>query len=186
MSMSDPIRVLAVNCSPATGGKTRTALESVLAGARQAGAQVDLIELADVAGDYAPVVAELSSAEAFVFGSPMYRASYTAQFKTLMDGTPRGMWGETQAPLTGRAVLTVATAASDHHLLGPSAMRDVLVDFFSAHLVSPGLYLTGQSFQDGALKAEPAARAELMGLALVELATAIRGSAGLKALTPNA
>ena len=127
-----PIRILAVNCSPTHGGKTRTALQGVLAGAEKAGADTTVLELADHAGDYAPVLAAMNAVDAFVFGSPMYRAAYTAQFKALMDSTPRGQWGETDAPLTGRAVLTVATAASDHHLLGPGSMRDVLVDFFSA------------------------------------------------------
>ncbi|MGH3239218.1 MAG: flavodoxin family protein [Spirillospora sp.] len=185
--MDEPIRVLAISCSPSIGGKTRAALEAVLAGAVGAGAETTLLELAeDDSPDQAQVVAAMAQADAYVFGSPMYRAGYTAQFKALLDVTPRGMYGEKDALLTGHAVLTVATAASEHHMLGPAAMRDVLVDFFAAHVVSPGLYLTADDYGEGALKASPAERASVMGLALVELAAAIRSSTGLRAVVPNA
>lgn len=181
----DAIDVVALNCSPSGGGKTRTALEAVLAGATVAGAATELVELAGV-DDFAPVVDRLGRADAFAFGSPMYRATFATPFKALVDATPRGMYGEDKAPLTARAALTVATAASDHHFLGPASMRDVLVDFFAAHVVSPGLYVPASGFEDGNLAPGFAERAGLMGRALVELAAAIRGSTALRALTPNA
>lgn len=180
------VRVLAVSCSPSVGGRTRTALEAVAVGARAEGADVTIVELGTLAS-LDELNAELDKADAFVFGSPMYRASYAAPFKALMDQIPRGLFGADRAPLTGRAVLTVATAASDHHLLAPSAMRDILVDFFAAHLVSPGLYVPGAGYDgSGALTEALAGRAELMGRALVELATAIGQSRALRALTPSA
>jgi FMN reductase len=82
-------------------------------------------------------------------------------------------------------VLTVATAGSDHHLLGPGSMRDVLADFYGSQVLAPGLYVTGAAFADGQLIGESADRARLMGRALVELARAIEGSTALRALTPN-
>jgi len=179
------IAILAVNCSPTAGGKTRTAIEAVLAGAQAAGAATDLVELAGIA-DFGPVVDRLDGADAFVFGSPMYRATFAAPFKALVDSVPRGMYGEDRAPLTGRAAVTVATAASDHHFLGPASMRDVLVDFFATHIVSPGLYVPAAGFEEGAMTARYTERAAIMGRALVELAEAIRGSAALAAVTPSA
>ena len=96
------------------------------------------------------------------------------------------MHGERSAPLTGRAAVTVATAASDHHFLGPAGMRDVLVDFFACHVVSPGLYVPAYGYDEHGALAEPfAGRAELLGRALVELARAIAASAALRAVTPN-
>ncbi|MFT4085427.1 MAG: NAD(P)H-dependent oxidoreductase [Nocardioides sp.] len=177
--------VLAVNCSPSLGGKTLAAIDAVLAGAAESGATTSVMELG-AGRPVAEVVEAMRAADAFVFGSPMYRGTYTAQFKDLMDHTPRGMYGESDAPISARAVLTVATAASDHHLLGPGSMRDVLVDFFAAHVVSPGLYLTGAAYVDGALTPENDERARLMGRALVELARAIDSSTALRAVTPNA
>lgn len=179
------VSVLGVNCSPSGGGKTRAAIEEVLAGAAAAGGETRLVELAD-GDDLATVLASLSASSAFVFGSPMYRATFAAPFKALMDAVPRGMHGEQSAPLTGRAAVTVATAASDHHFLGSAGMRDVLVDFFACHVVSPGLYVPAYGYDEQGALAEPfAGRAELLGRALVELARAIDASAALRAVTPN-
>lgn len=181
--------VLAVNCSPAPGGRTRTALEEVLAGVRERGAAATLVELSREDGtlDVDTAVAALHEADAFVLGSPMYRASYAAPFKALLDRTPRGMWGEATAPLTARAVATVATAADAHHFLGPAAMRDVLVDFFAAHVLSPGVYLATADFDEAKrLLPESAARARAQGRALVDLAAAVAASPDLSGVRPQA
>jgi FMN reductase len=181
------VRVLAINCSPGPGGKTKTALEAVLEGAAGAGATTSLVELGGRGPDLSEVVEQLEGADAFAFGTPMYRATYATAFKALLDQTPRGMYGEEQAPLMARATLTVATAASDHHFLGPSAMRDVLVDFFAAHVVSPGVYVPAYGFDEsGALTPEHSEAARLQGRALVELARAIEASESLRAVRPNA
>lgn len=179
-----PMKVVAVSCSPSVGGKTRAVLEAVLAGAAALGAETALVEMGEHDG-VQPVVDALHGASAVVLGSPMYRGTYTAQFKTLIDAVPRGEYGDPAAPLSGRAVLTVATAGSDHHLLGPGSMRAVLADFYGSQVVSPGLYVTGSSFADGELVGDSADRARLMGSALVELARAIDSSTALRALTPN-
>lgn len=179
------LAVLAINCSPGAGGRTRTALEAVLAGSREAGADTALLEMGAAAVE--DVVRAMDGVNAFVFGSPMYRASYASPFKVLLDATPRGMHGEPPGPLTARAVLTVATAASDHHFLAPQAMRNVLVDFFSAHLVSPGLYLNQEHYADPKRLTDGASeRARSQGFALVELARAISGSTELGRVSPNA
>jgi FMN reductase len=178
------MKVVAVSCSPSVGGKTRAALEEVLAGAAALGAETSVVEMGEHDG-VQPVLDALHGASAVVLGSPMYRGTYTAQFKTLIDAVPRGEYGDPAAPLSGRAVLTVATAGSDHHLLGPGSMRDVLADFYGSQVVSPGLYVTGSSFEDGQLAGDSADRARLMGSALVELARAIDSSTALRALTPN-
>jgi multimeric flavodoxin WrbA len=180
------LNVLAVNCSPTAGGRTRTVLEAVLEGARGAGAETSLLELADYP-DVSAAVDALDGADAFAFGSPMYRATFAAPFKALVDATPRGMYGEDRAPLTGRAVLTVATAASDHHFLGPAGMRDILIDFFAAHIVSPGVYVPNAGFDESKTLQEPVAtKARQQGQALVELARGIQASDALKSVTPNA
>jgi FMN reductase len=182
--MVDQVTVVAVSCSPTVGGKTRAALETVLTGAAALGADTSLVEMG-AHGDVQPILDALHVADAVVLGSPMYRGTYTAQFKTLIDAVPRGEYGDPGAPLSGRAVLTVATAGSDHHLLGPGSMRDVLVDFYGSQVVAPGLYVTASSFEDGVLVGDGADRARLMGSALVELARAIETSTALRALTPN-
>jgi FMN reductase len=177
-------KVVAVSCSPSAGGKTRAALEVVLAGAAELGASTRVLEMGEH-DTVQPVIEALHGADATVLGSPMYRGTYTAQFKMLIDAIPRGAYGDAAAPLSGRAVLTVATAASDHHLLGPGSMRDVLADFYGSQVLAPGLYVTGAAFEDGGLVGESRERALLMGRALVEMARAIDSSKALRALTPN-
>ncbi|CAG7621116.1 NADPH-dependent FMN reductase [Leucobacter soli] len=182
----DQINIVAISCSPFGGGKTRTAIEAVLSGAAAAGARTTLIELGEDPGsppDYEAAVEAIRAADGIAFGSPMYRATYTQQFKALTEAIPRT---PDDAPLAGRAVTTVATAGSDHHMLGMSGMRDILVDFFAAHLVSPGLFVSPAGFDGPALQAPVQKRAETLGLGLVELATAIRSSSGLARATPNA
>lgn len=182
------IRVLAIDCSPSGPGRTATALAAILAAGESAGAATELLHLGGADATPQPeAVAKLNGADAFVFGSPMYRATFSTPFKSLLDATPRGMWGETEAPLTARAVAIVATGASDHHFLGLASMRNVLVDFFAAQVLSPGLYLPHTSFtEDRQPAAGPAERARLQGVALVELARAIAGSTALGAIEPQA
>lgn len=184
--MASDLTVLAVNCSPVAGGRTATALRAVLAGASRADATTTLVEMAECA-DPREVLGRMSGADAFVFGTPMYRASYAHPFKALMDATPRGLYGTDDGPLTARAVTTVATAGSDHHFLGVHAMRSILVDFFAAHLVSPGLYVAASGFtSDHRLAAEHDESAHTLGRALVELSRAISSSEGLRNVAPLA
>lgn len=179
--------MLGIDCSPTGPGRTGNVLEAVLVAAAEAGAETTLVHLGgEERLTVEQAVEAMLGADAFAFGSPIYRATFAAPFKALVDAVPRGMWGETEAPLTGRAAVVVATGASDHHFLGLGRMRDVLVDFFAAHVVSPGLYVSHAGFgEDRRLVEETAGRARLQGLGLVELANAIAASSGLAAVTPQ-
>ncbi|MBS1862110.1 MAG: NAD(P)H-dependent oxidoreductase [Actinobacteria bacterium] len=182
-------RVLAIDCSPTGPGRTGNVLGQVLEASAAAGAaETSILHLGgEGATAVETAVAAMVDADAYVFGSPIYRATFAAPFKALLDATPRGMWGETEAPLTARAVAVVATGATAHHFLGLAGMRNVLVDFFAAHVVSPGLYVEHADFgEDRRLLPAAAGRAALQGTALVELARAISGSTALGAVTPQA
>ena len=176
--------VVAVVGSPKAGGRTRVAVDAVLSGATQEGAEVRVVDLADTA--IPDAVAALGEADAAVFGSPTYRADITAQLKALLDATPRGASNESGDPLRGTACATVLTGASDHHFLAVEKVRGILGGFFGAQLLSPGLYLPSAAFTDDgtALDDEPRRLAELHGRALVELTTAVRSSKWLRDLRP--
>jgi FMN reductase len=182
------VRVLAVDGSPSGGGRTEAAIKAVLAGAESAGARTVLQGLAgsdDSALD--SMIAAMAEADAFVFGSPIYRASFAGPLKLLLDRLPRGMWGEQQAPLQGKAVAIVATGASLHHFLALNDLRNVLAGFFAAHVLPPGLYVPREGFQeDGTLAAPYREQAALQGRALVELAQALAASSALRELRPQA
>lgn len=177
------LRILAVDGSPAGGGRTARVLEAVAQAAGAAPTQ--LVSLAD--GGVQTALEAAEEAEAFIFGSPMYRATYAHPLKEFLDNLPRGLWGEDSAPITGRGVAIVGTGASWHHFLGLQDLRSVLAVFFAAHVLPPGLYVPREGFTDDGDLAEPfAEQAQLQGRALVELARAIQAGSALGALTPQA
>ncbi|NMH96335.1 NAD(P)H-dependent oxidoreductase [Pseudonocardia acidicola] len=176
--------VLGVVGGPDPGGRTSTAVAGILAGAEAAGATTSLIELSQA--EPAAVTAALEAADAVVFGSPVYRATYTALLKDLLERTERGKWGETTAPLQGKAAATVLTGASGHHFLAMNDLRNVLAGFFAMQVLSPGLYVDHSGYADrSTLTEDSAALAATHGAALVDLATAVRGSKALSAITPQ-
>lgn len=176
--------VLGVAGGPEAGGRTSTAIAGVLAGAAARGASTSLLELGST--DHADVVAAIEAADAVVFGSPVYRATYSALLKGLLEGTERGRWGETTAPLQGKVAATVITGASGHHFLAVNDLRNVLASFFAVQVLSPGLYLDHAAYVDrSTLTDESAAVAAIHGAALVDLAAAVRTSDALGALQPQ-
>lgn len=173
-------RVLGVVAGPEPGGRTSTAVAAVL---DATGADTGLIELSRVTHD--EVTAAFADADAVVFGSPVYRASHTASLKALLEATERGRWGEQTAPLQGKAAAIVLTGASGHHFLAQNELRAVLAGFFAVQVLSPGLYLDHSGYEDRTtLTADAAGLAAAHGRALADLATAVRASPALRALTP--
>jgi FMN reductase len=178
------VRVLGVVAGPEPGGRTAAAVAGVLAGAGEAGASTSLLELSEAGAE--AVVAALGEADAVVFGSPVYRATYSALLKDLLERTERGKWGERTAPLQGTAAATVLTGASGHHFLAVADLRSVLAGFFAVQVLSPGLYLDHAGYLDRATLTEDSARlAAGHGAALVDLAAAVRASPALRAVTPQ-
>lgn len=180
--------MLAVDGSPRGGGRTAAAVAAVASGVERAGGRVTSVSLAgDLEARAADIAAQASSFDAFVFGTPTYRAAYTAELKFLLDRLPRGMWGETEAPLRGKAAAAVVTGASWHHFLAVDALRNILAGFFAAYVVPPGLYVPHEGFgEDGGLLDAWRQAAELQGRALVELARAVAASPVLAGVEPQA
>jgi FMN reductase len=176
------IRVVGLAGGPDPAGRTSTAVAGVLAGA--ADADTELIELSDAGnGELARAMA---GADAVVFGSPVYRATYSSLLKGVLEATERGKWGESTAPLQGKVAATVLTGASPHHFLAMNDLRNVLAGFFAVQVLSPGLYLDHSGYLDRTMMTdEAAALAAAHGAALAELAAAVRGSSALAALTPQ-
>ena len=176
--------IVAVIGSPHAGGRTRVAVDAVLSGAAQEGAETRVVELADTSVPDA--VAALGEADAAVFASPTYRADITAQLKALLDATPRGMKYESGDALRGTVCATVLTGASDHHFLAVEKVRGILGGFFGVQILSPGLYFASAAFTEDRSTLHDEARqvAELHGRALVELTTAVRSSKWLRDLRP--
>lgn len=177
-------RVVGLAGGPEAGGRTSTAVAGLLAGAAAAGAETELVELGSVA--LPEVLARVDAADAVVVGSPVYRATYSSLLKGVLEGTERGRWGETTAPLQGKAVAIVMTGAGLYHYLAVDGLRSVLAGFFAAQVLSPGLFLDHTAYVDRTtMTDETVALTAAHGAALVDLATAVRSSAALSAITPQ-
>lgn len=178
--------MLLVDGSPRGGGHTSALLAAIGAGVRQAGAEPQMLGLSgDLPAAAAAVLERAPQCEAFVFASPTYRATYTAELKHLLDRMPRGMPGEDAAPLRARATAIALTGATLHHFLALDSLRNVLAGFFGAFVLPGGLYLPHDAFDAShELQADFSERAAGQGRALVALAAAIRDSPDLAALGP--
>ena len=175
--------VVGVVGSPEAGARTSTAVAGVLAGAAKAGCRTSLAEISEQPID--EVVAQIDRADAVVFGSPVYRATYSAMLKQLLETTQRGRHGETTAPLRGKAAAIVMTGASEHHFLSVDGLRAVLATFFAVQVLSPSLYLDHAGFIDrNTLTDEMTTLTTAHGTALADLTEAVRGSARLSAMEP--
>ncbi len=176
------MRIVGVSGGPDAGGRTSTAIAGVLAGVTDA--ETSLIELSET--PVPEVVAAIEAADAVVFGSPIYRASYSALLKDLLERTERGKWGEKTAPLQGKVAATVLTGASGHHFLATNDLRNVLAGFFAVQVLSPGLYFDPSGYEDRTtLNEASTALTAAHGAALADLASAVRGSKSLGAITPQ-
>lgn len=180
----DPdLTVVGVVASPEAGARTSTAVDGVLAGAAEAGARVSLVEMSTSSVEAA--IEAVAGADAVVLGSPVYRATYSALLKQLLEQTQRGRHGETSAPLRGTAGAIVMTGASEHHFLAVDGLRAVLSTFFAVQVLSPALYLDHAGFVDRSTLSEASSSlAAAHGRALAALASAVRQSPALREMEP--
>jgi FMN reductase len=164
--------------------RTGALVRAVLGGAERSGASTRYLALAEHPEQ--PLL-ELDRADAFVFATPIYRASMTGLLKSFLDSVPRSEESEGAAPLRGRAVVIAATGGSDHHFLALNDLRNVLSAFFASFVLPPGIYVPRDGFGDsGDLSSRYAAQADLQGRALVEQARAIATSSCLVRVEPQA
>jgi FMN reductase len=177
--LDTPIHIVAVVASQPAGNTDRL-VARVLQAARDAEPQVALESIHLGAGPLDPArvescVRSLSGADAVVLGTPMYRATYAAVLKELLDRVPRGGPPERfDGPLRAKAVGIVATGGSHHHFLGADPLIDMLVRFFGAYVVPPVLYGVIRSGGDAALDSGLVEDAVRFGRTLVALGRAIR------------
>ena len=166
---------LAVLGSVTPPGRLQRAIEWTLQTAVQVdpAAQPRLVNLADhrisfadgrplkeLGDDTAAVVGAIAAADAVLFASPVYRASFTGALKNLLDQTP-------VEALLGKPCGIVAMGATQHHYLGVDRhLRDVLA-WFGALVAPTSVYLSSADFSEGVLSAN--AQADLRRLVAVVL-----------------
>lgn len=150
-------------------GRLSAAVAFAAESARAAGAEADVLNLAETVLDvcdgkaddaYGPAtrdaVGRMIAADAVLFGAPVYRASYPGVLKNLLDLAP-------VHALQAKPVGILAMGGSPHHYLGvESQMKDVL-QWFGALVTPTNCYVTGSDFKDGQLASE-GARKDLAAL----------------------
>lgn len=152
------MKLLGVSGSP-TGGKTLLAIERAIEHAAETypsiGTEVinvrdhdvqfcDGRDPADYEGDTRWLIDRIVEADALIFGTPMYRASYTGMLKNVFDLIPNDA-------LEGKPIGLIATGGSDHHFLAIEHELKPLIGFFQAHALPGAVYAKNEHYADGAL-----------------------------------
>jgi len=145
--------------------------------------------LAEYEGDTAAVLETIVESDAYVIGTPVYRATYSGALKNVLDMVPRGTWQADVAPFENSAIGLVATAANEYHYLSIDNGLRPLMGFFASY-PSGGVYAHSDHFEDvdGApvvADATVAGRLEALGKATVDLARAVAASDHLSSLGPQ-
>lgn len=168
------MKILAIHGSPRTmQSSTRKLASLVLAGAAEAGAETEIVDLADLRvvpctacdacaingicvndDDVAGLVARMKEADAVVFGSPVYIDNVSGQMKVFFDRLADAIHYQQLAGKYGCSVATTAESGGDEVV----AYQNHVLNYLGA--VSVGGMSVALGAQPSALaEAEPAARA---------------------------
>ena len=136
--------------------------------------------LSDYPDDTGAVVQRVMAADMYLIATPIFRASFTASLKNLLDLVP-------VEGLMGKVCGLVAMGGSDHHYLAIDGQLRPVLAWFGAHLVPGAVYLQSRQFQEGQL-ADQGAIADLHSLVNAIIATqqATGGNLGMMGPPPIA
>jgi MsuE subfamily FMN reductase len=180
-ALAGKLQVVGISGSTVAPSKTRAAVEAALDFARDAHCEVssELIGLSDWRLDFCDgrdpslysastraVLDTVSSADALIVGSPIYRGSYPGALKNLFDLLPVDA-------VQGKVVGLIATGGSPHHFLAIEHQLKPLMGFFRAHVVPVIVYAQDAHFDNGTL-VDREIIARLLELAIEVVETARR------------
>ena len=115
-------------------------------------------------GDSKLIIDKIVNADAVVFGTPMYRGTYTGLLKNVFDLIPNDA-------LLGKPVGLIATGGSDHHYLALEHELKPLLGFFYVHVVPGHVYANNSHYSDNDLVDEDILeKLNLLGQAIVNFA----------------
>ena len=158
------MKVLGIVCSGRKGGNTEMLVKEALASAREAGARTELVSVVGkniapcdgcgscretgvchIQDDMQSIYQQLETADAIIFGSPVYFGSVSAQAKTIMDRTflflpDKKLKGKVAAPIL--AVRRV----------GAGQTRNLLYGYFMAQGMIPVRGAIGYGREKGEVK----------------------------------
>ena len=117
----------------------------------------------DYEGDSKLLINKIIDADALVFGSPIYRGTYTGILKNVFDLIPN-------EAMIGKPVGLVATGGSDHHYLALEHELKPILGFFLAIVVPGTIYANNNDFSEGEIISEELkTRMSELGASIVNL-----------------
>ena len=87
---------------------------------------------------------QVIAADMYLIATPIFRASFSASLKNLLDLVP-------VEGLMGKPCGLIGMGATDHHYLAIDTQLRPVLSWFGAHLVPGAVYLKSSHFQDGRL-----------------------------------
>jgi FMN reductase len=155
-------RILGIAGSTSRPSKTRALVAHIVDDvARKTGASGKVSDLTEILPELgtttmrstAPerleaMLSAIETADALVFGSPIYKGSYSGLFKHLVDLVD-------PLALVGKPVLICATGGGQRHALAVEHQMRPLFGFFSAATVPSAIYVSEADFENGVLTAGP-------------------------------
>lgn len=149
------LKIVGFAGSSSRPSRTRNLVEAVAnAAAARTGAVTEIYDLTEIhpslgatldpreaPADLVALIETISSADALIVGSPVYKGTYTGLFKHLFDLI------EPKA-LKDKPVALTATGGSERHALVLDHGLRPLFAFFSADILATGLYATEADFTD--------------------------------------
>ena len=136
--------------------------------------------LSGFSDDTEAVVQQVVAADMYLIATPIFRASFAASLKNLLDLVP-------VEGLMGKVCGLVGMGASDHHYLAVDTQLRPVLAWFGAHVVPVAVYLQSRQFQDGRL-ADPEAISSLKSLtdAVVAMSQGVAKQGGMVGPSPLA
>ena len=125
--------------------------------------------LPDYTDDTEAVVEQVMAADMYLIATPIFRASFTAALKNLLDHIP-------VEGLMGKACGLISMGATDHHYLTVDTQLRPVLAWFGAHLVPGAVYLQSRHFEQGQLTdGDSIANLKTLASAVVALNQALAG-----------
>jgi multimeric flavodoxin WrbA len=184
------VKVLGIVCSPRKGGNTEILVGEALAGAKESGAEVELLRVHDmniaacdgcltchqsgecrIKDDMQKVYEKMLAADGIILGSPVYFWSVSGQAKTLMDRTYALRYPYHKLNnKVGGAIVATGRRGSVNAL-------SVINNFFLGHdMLVTGLGISGYGTKKGEVRRDRRAMqgARSLGKQVVQLIRAIQ------------
>lgn len=157
-------------------GRLAKALDATRRGVETHGAEAVVVDLStmpagrpgEASPEEAAGIAALDAAAGVLLFSPVYRAASPGALKNFLDLTPL-------SALEAKPVGIVAMGATLHHFLGVDQSLHTALSWFGSILVPPGVYLTSESFENGAPVAATAAELDQFAGTMVDMAKRLAG-----------